>query len=184
MSYKGNDHPAFLCLPIEILHLVASNLTYPDLLAFTLCHPQFRNNHIIQTSKSSRVDWLLNRAKQQLPLPLQHQCRWSSDKEFVSNPEVIEILRRRNSHLECADVFGRGRSNGHCLVIEGQRCPRLEDSMDKLRKQRWSERIGFKNLRRLRNHVMATGKNVDELLRSWQVGIIAVVIAASLRIVV
>lgn len=120
-------HP-FLDLPPEIHTLIANELPYPDLLSLTLSHPHFIAHPHIHTTKTARVDWLLSRATQHLPLPTQTRCRWSSDREFVSNAEVKSIMRRRRLHAECAEVWERGHSAGECLVFGGnERCPRIHE---------------------------------------------------------
>lgn len=127
----------FITLPPEIHHQIASQLSYPDLLALILTHPKFQNHQLIHTSKSSREDWVIDRAMQRLPLPTQSRCSWSSDEEFLSNPEVVTILYNRRHHLECAEMFLRGKGGGDCFVVKGKSCPHLEQAVESLRKRRW-----------------------------------------------
>ena len=190
---SNNDHaqkqspqasPKFLSLPAEIHNLIASQLSYPDLLALTLTHPVFHQHSMIRTTKSSRVDWLVDRAMQRLRLPNQSRCRWSSDREFVSNPEVITILRRRRQHLECAKAFSKGHSGGACLVVEGTTCHYLSQGMESLRWEKWTSRLKFVRLAGFRTSPSNTRKSRLEILRSWQGAVLAVLVAGALWLVV
>jgi len=170
----------FLSLPPEIHQLIASQLPYPDLLALTLAHPTFRYHSLIRTSKSSRVEWLVDRAMRRLPLPSQSRCRWSSDKEFLSNAEVVQILRRRRQHLECAEIFLKGRNGGACLVVEGGGCAYLAENVEYLHMERWKTKLGLDMLRASGPLVAKFLKAGFKTLRSWQGAVLAVLLAAAL----
>lgn len=166
---------SFLSLPSEIHQLVAENLAYPDLLSLTLTHPLFYQHPYIRTSKSSRVDWLIDRARLHLPIPAQRRCRWSSDLEFVSNAEVVEILRKRRHHEECAEVFLRGRSDGICFVNDSKTCQHLSDHVHQLGKLR---RVRNQALFGLKRSGIANPELVDCL--GWKVlGIAALVVVVA-----
>ena len=111
-------HPtASLCyLPAEIQIQIHEYLTYPDLLALRLSSRYFYDT--LETTIERRVDWLLKRKACKLPVPEYSSCRFGSDQDFCSNPEVARILRRRWLHLDCS-------YNGGCchIVLEGGRCP-------------------------------------------------------------
>ena len=62
------NSPCLLDLPPEVLlHLIHPYLSYPDLLALKHTHPIFF--HSLKIKVRHRVDWLLDRATQHLPLP-------------------------------------------------------------------------------------------------------------------
>lgn len=166
----------FLALPPEIHSLIASQLPYPDLLALTLTHPTFLDHPLVHTSKSSRVDWLIDRAMKRLPLPSQSRCRWSSDGEFVSNAEVVAILRRRRNHLECAEMFSKGKSSGTCFVVEGRDCFCLAEGVKDSQGERWTSRLGLRH----RKHTLTAWKVGMETLSSWHGVFIAILLAAAL----
>lgn len=169
----------FLALPPEIHYQIASQLPYPDLLALTLAHPKFRNHSLVCTSKSSRVDWLIDRAMQQLPLPSQSQCRWSSDREFLSNLEVATILYRRRHHLECTEMSPGGKGDGNCFVIEGRGCPHLAQAAEILQKEKWKGHYGLVKLEAFRSFT-TEAQQAGLTIRSWQGAIVAILLAAVL----
>lgn len=125
-----------MALPIEIHTMVAEQLTYPDLLALIYSHPRFQSHPYIRTSKIARIDWLIQRAYNNLPLPKMSRCWLSNDREFVDNVEVKRFIQRRRRHLECAEVFQKGKSDGCCFVVEGRRCPLLAENIMKLKRER------------------------------------------------
>lgn len=176
---------AFLDLPTEIHLLITAKLPYPDLLSLTLTHPKFYNHPCIRTSKTARVDWLIDRTIRRLPLPTASKCRWSSDREFVSNPEVVRFLRRRRLHLECAEVFSRGLSSGGCLVLDGCICPQLDESMEVLededRTHIWNL-AGFK--KRAKSLRSRHYDNIAAILTSWRMAVSVLVIAIFVHVTV
>ena len=102
-----------LALPQELQDIVVSNLAYPDLLALKHAHPHY--NETIRTTKIHRLNWLIERAQQKLPLP-QKSCRWHNDKDFCASDEIRTFMRRRRWHLDCPRT-GKG-----CLVVGGTDC--------------------------------------------------------------
>ncbi len=112
--FQSNPH--LLALPAELHQLILPHLTYPDLLALKHSHPYFYN--IVTTTVPHRLNWLIERAKQGLPLP-QKTCRWKTDADFCGSAEVREFMERRRWHMDCPIDFGVRK----CLVIEGSRCP-------------------------------------------------------------
>lgn len=177
--------PTFLTLPAEIHALISSHLPYPDLLSLTLTHPFFASHPLIRTSKSLRVDWLLSRAIQHLPLPMQSRCRWSSDQEFVGNPEITTILRKRRNHIECAEVFAKGHSAGVCFVVEGQPCPHLAEGIHRFQ-SRWRTKFAGSTWDHVWSNWRITTPTWEasiETLKTWQAAIAAVVIACILYLV-
>lgn len=172
--------------------MIASYLPYPDLLALTLTHPIFRSHSLVRTTKSSRVDWLLDRAMLGLPLPTQSRCRWSSDNEFVSHPEVITIMRKRRQHVECAEMSSQINGKGSCFVVEGEACPRLmlgargEEILSQCGSQGNSDEL-LAALLRARASIEFTTKVRKaglKLIYSWQGALVAILIAAALWFVV
>lgn len=127
----------FLSLPPEVHHHISTYLQYPDLLALTLVHPLFQSHELIHTSKSSRVDWLIDRSFHKLPLPSRTRCRWSSDREFVNNPEIKDILQRRRRHEECAEFSKVVNHGPQCFVLEGRVCDGIRKSKKKARLSAW-----------------------------------------------
>ena len=113
-SIESQSH--LLALPTELHRLILPHLTYPDLLALRHSHPYFYN--IVTTTVPHRLNWLIERAEQGLPLP-QKTCRWKTDADFCSSAEVKEFMKRRRRHMDCASEFGVRK----CLVVEGSRCP-------------------------------------------------------------
>lgn len=106
---------SLLGLPVELQAHVVSFLPYPDLLALKLTCTQFST--LVQTKKTHRVDWLLDRAAHGLPVPSKSRCLWSTDEEFVNHNEVKQFLRQRRAHRECY-LF----ADQECYVIPGQVC--------------------------------------------------------------
>jgi hypothetical protein len=99
-----------LSLPPEIhLHLSRS-LLYPDLLALKHTHPRFYS--LIHTTVYDRVDWLLERPQQGLPLP-QTKCIMKTDEQFCNHVEIRRFMQRRRRHEDCPGV---------CFVVEGTVC--------------------------------------------------------------
>lgn len=135
ISSNTSKTSKFMDLPTEIHTLVADHLTYPDLLSLIHSHPQFFHHAYIRTSKIARIDWLIQRAYNHLPLPIMSRCWLSDDREFVDNAEVRRFIRRRRRHLECAEVYLKGKSSGCCFVIEGRSCPLLAENMKKLKRE-------------------------------------------------
>lgn len=174
----------FLALPPEIHYQIASQLPYPDLLALTLAHPRFRNHPLVRTSKSSRVDWLIDRAMQRLPLPSQSQCRWSSDEEFLSNSEVVTILYRRRHHLECAEMSPRGKGDGDCFVVKGRGCPHLAQAAENLQKEKWEGLFRLFKLEAFRKSSTKARQAGLRTVRSWQGAVVAILLAAVLWLIV
>lgn len=107
---------SFIDLPLEIQLGIRSHLTYPDLLALKISNARFFHHKSFKTSKSDRIEWLLQRATARLPIPMKGRVRWATDEEFVANEDVKSILQRRRLHLECRD-FG-----SQCLLVDGQVC--------------------------------------------------------------
>ena len=172
---------ALLGLPLELHELVAFHLPYPDLLALTLTHPVFYHHPTIKTSKVIRVEWLIDRASQRLPLPSQSRCRWSSDKEFVSHPEILDMIRRRRKHLDCAEyVAARGPRRASCFVIEGQSCPFLAESTINLSKETFRKKSGQCRLGDLHVSLSSLEIRFGKLISSWQAAVLAALIATAL----
>ena len=103
-------------LPAETQIQIYEYLAYPDLLALRLSSRYFYDT--LETTIERRVNWLLERKACKLPVPEYSSCRFGSDQDFCSNPEVARILRRRWLHLDCS-------YNGGCchIVLKGGRCP-------------------------------------------------------------
>lgn len=180
MSMKDSQPLTLLELPPEIHFLISEKLAWPDLLALTLTHPHFRDHPLVHTSKTARVDWLIDRALHHLTLPSQGKCRWSSDREFVSNPEIGEILRRRRLHLECAEVCVKGRTEGICLVLDGQLCPYLAESNYHLRNEKWLAALGFGKTLKSQQDRRKRSKKLFQAVTSWYTAWLALLLAGVL----
>jgi hypothetical protein len=90
-------------LPPEVHHMIASHLSYPDLLSLKLTDKYFDTLISPKLNVRLRVDWVRNRISQHLPVPKRGKLSFRNDSQFVSNAEVKLILRRRRKHLECID---------------------------------------------------------------------------------
>ena len=110
MSTQSPSRTKVLTLPPELHLLLSRSLTYPDLMALKHTHPYF--NTVISPTVYDRVDWLLERPRQGLPLP-QSECSMKTDAQFCNHKEIRHFMERRRQHADCADK---------CLVIEGTRC--------------------------------------------------------------
>lgn len=127
---------SILCLPAELLDMVASRLDYPDLLSLKLTHPKFLHTFNTVPTVRQRVSWVLHRNGQYLPIPHNRQLSFRSDKAFVTSREVNDILRRRRLHIECLKCqparelaiarFGKKRGKTICFVT-GRACPKVVD---------------------------------------------------------
>lgn len=180
----SNTHaPTLLDLPPEIQFLISEKLAYPDLLALTITHPHFQNHSLVRTSKTARNDWLIDRASHHLALPSRRQCRWSSDREFVSNPEVVDILRRRRRHLECAELCMKGRTEGICLVLEGQLCPYLDESNQYLRNEKWMSALGFGKTLTSQRNGRKRSERLFQAVTSWYATGLALLLAGALWLI-
>ena len=116
----GSDAAPLLNLPFELHLLILPHLPWPDLLALKHSHPYFYHN--VPTTVHHRVDWLLSRAPEGLPLP-KEKVNLRSDAEFCASKEVRGFMRRRRGHWECKD----GKEG--CVVLGGicQRQRRKEE---------------------------------------------------------
>lgn len=139
---------------------------------------------MVRTSKTARVDWLIDRALHRLALPSHGQCRWSSDREFVSNPEIIEILRRRRKHLECAEIHAKGQTEGTCLVLDGRLCPYLTESNQYLRNEKWMSALGFGKTLTSRRHRRKRSETLVQAITSWYAAGLALLLAGGLWLVI
>lgn len=162
-----SDPSSFLTLPSEIHHLISTYLPYPDLLSLTLTHPLFQSHQLIRTTKSSRVNWLIDRSFHKLPLPSRTRCRWSSDNEFVNNHEIKEILRRRRWHAECAEYAHTKGQSSQCLVVEGRTCEGVKEGGKPKGLRGW---VGLKSAERRRNRPWQAWQNATGTMRkhAWQ----------------
>jgi hypothetical protein len=152
-------------LPPELHHMIASHLTYPDLLSLKLADKYFSSLVTPKLHVKTRVHWVQSRHSQYLPVPMSTKLSFRSDALFVANAEVNTILRRRRQHLECLDydkdgqraaknpvialemdgngtmqyvqVKGRLRPSWSkaCLVTGEEMCPRIREM--ELAKQRY-----------------------------------------------
>ncbi|KIV80416.1 hypothetical protein PV11_07916 [Exophiala sideris] len=95
-----------LSLPPELNHLIAGYLDYPDLLSLKISHPYLTSTFSTLPIVTQRVSWVLRRNAQDLPIPRALQLSFRSDKAFVANREVNDILRRRRLHIECLKCEG------------------------------------------------------------------------------
>ena len=110
MSAQSPPTLTLLDLPPELHLLLSRSLLYPDLLALKHTHPHFYS--LIRTTVYDRVDWLLERPRQGLPLP-QTKCIMKTDEQFCNHSEIKMFMERRRRHEDCA---------GKCFVVEGRRC--------------------------------------------------------------
>ena len=133
LKHSQKSKTTILSLPPELNHLIAEYLDYPDLLSFKLSHPYLTSTFSTLPTVTQRVSWVLQRNAQDLPIPRALQLSFRSDKAFVANREVNDILRRRRLHIEClkckdardfmVDKFGpEGKTM--CLVTGGV-CPSI-----------------------------------------------------------
>ena len=90
-------------LPPELHHMIASHLTYPDLLSLKLTSNYFSGLIGPKLNVKMRVHWVRDRCDQYLPVPKGTKLSFRSDASFVANAEVNAILRRRRKHKECVD---------------------------------------------------------------------------------
>ncbi|KAI1628733.1 hypothetical protein EDD37DRAFT_18298 [Exophiala viscosa] len=130
--------------PPELIHLIAGYLDYPDLLSLKLSHPYFTSIFASTPTVTQRVSWVLQRNAEDFPIPQSAQLSFRSDRAFVANREVNDILRRRRLHIECVkcenarayvvDKFGK-RGRIMCFVT-GDVCPFVT------RKRRGSSKSG------------------------------------------
>ena len=88
-------------LPPELHHMIASHLTYPDLLSLKLTSMYFCDLIAPKLTVRMRVHWVQTRQAQRLPVPISSKLSFKSDALFASNFEVNAILRQRREHLEC-----------------------------------------------------------------------------------
>ncbi|EXJ57603.1 hypothetical protein A1O7_07951 [Cladophialophora yegresii CBS 114405] len=99
-------------LPPELHHMIASHLTYPDLLSLKLTDKYFSHLVTPKLHVRTRVRWVQSRHAQCLPVPMSTKLSFISDAMFVANDEVKTILRRRRQHLECLDYDWDGDGHG------------------------------------------------------------------------
>ncbi|KEF52360.1 uncharacterized protein A1O9_11601 [Exophiala aquamarina CBS 119918] len=133
-----------LSLPPEVQHLIASELPYPDLLSLKISHPYFGALLDAQPSVHQRIAWVLSRCNIYLPIPHDSKTDFRTDVQFLRNPEVTRIIRRRRKHLECVEcklarqiVWLKSTSTDDerrrrlCFVNEGYECPRVRELDEK-----------------------------------------------------
>lgn len=116
MAPPSRPPPTLLTLPPELLLQISHFLHYPDLLALKHTHPTLYT--LIHTTVYNRVDWLLERPTQGLPLP-QTKCIMKTDQQFCNHVEIREFMRRRRRHLDC---------KGGCFVGGKWGCDSSEQS--------------------------------------------------------
>ncbi|KIW66250.1 hypothetical protein PV04_08449 [Phialophora macrospora] len=104
-------------LPPELHHMIASHLTYPDLLSLKLVDKYFSSLVTPKLHVKARVHWVQSRHSQYLPVPMSTKLSFRSDAVFVANAEVSTILRRRRQHLECLDYDRDGQRGAKNPVI-------------------------------------------------------------------
>lgn len=140
--------------------MIASHLEYPDLLSLKISHPHFQTLFATQPTVHQRIAWVLARGRIFLPTPHDSQTNFRTDAQFLRNPEVTRIIRRRRQHLECVEnnltrriVWLRNQSQGlptHpqlCLVKEGYECARLRELREKTTQS--EKKLGRRLLRRM-----------------------------------
>src|ERR1700761_2426523 len=99
----SNDSKTLYSLPPELHHMIASHLTYPDLLSLKLTSKYFDGLVAPKLNVKLRVQWVQSRYTLHLPVPRSTKLSFKSDALFAANTEVNTILRRRRKHLECVD---------------------------------------------------------------------------------